>query len=421
METVTSGTPSQVATTRERVAWCLNDTGNSAFPLVMITAIYSIYFTDVVVGDSVRGVSLWGIMISCSMGVVAVSSPLMGALADRRRWRKRLLFFYTLLGVVATAACAFVGPGMVALGLLTIALANIAFEGSLVFYDSLLPGITTSERMGRWSGFGWSAGYVGGMACLILCLPLAKEHQFGAVFLLVAAWWFLFSSPLFFYVHERTPTNTSTVGVFSQFKTSLGRIRENPDLFRFFIAFFLYNDGIATTVAFAAIYAKDELGFDMASTIKLLICVQLSAAIGSFALGFLADKIGQVKTIIGTLFVWCGLILGAYFVETATPFWGIAIGVGVVLGGTQSCSRSFLASTVSQDRAGEYFGFKAVAGKFSAMIGPLLFAGITYLTGSQRPAILAVGLLFVAGLVLMFRVNEARAADVEKLNETLAS
>ena len=185
-----------------------------------------------------------------------------------------------------------------------------------------------------------------------------------------------------------------------QFRDSLSRIRKNPDLFRFFLAFFLYNDGIATTVAFA-IYAKNELNFDMASTIKLLITVQLSAAVGSFILGFVADRVGQVRTIIGTLFVWCALITAAYFVS-ATPFWFVAIGVGLVLGATQSCSRSFLAATVSEERAGEYFGFKAVAGKFSAMIGPLLFAFITYVTGSQRPAILSVGLLFVLGLFLCF-------------------
>ena len=195
------------------------------------------------------------------------------------------------------------------------------------------------------------------------------------------------------------------------------RIRRNPDLSRFFLAFFLYNDGIATTVAFAAIYAKNELNFDMASTIKLLITVQLSAAVGSFVLGFVADRVGQVRTIIGTLFVWCALITAAYFVEQATHFWFVAIGVGLVLGATQSCSRSFLAATVSKERAGEYFGFKAVAGKFSAMIGPLLFAFITYVTGSQRPAILSIGLLFVLGLILMFRVNEERAAEVERLSE----
>ena len=351
------------------------------------------------------------------MGVVAISSPLMGALADRKRWRKRLLFTYTILGVLATAACAYVGAGMWLAGLLTIAMANIAFEGSLVFYDSLLPGLTTQERLGRWSGFGWSAGYIGGMVCLILCLPLAKEQDFEAVFFLVAVWWLVFSIPLFWSVHERTPASASDKSVWMQFRDSLRRIRKNPDLFRFFLAFFLYNDGIATTVAFAAIYAKNELGFDMASTIKLLITVQLSAAVGSFCLGFVADRVGQVRTIIGTLFVWCALITAAYFVESATPFWFVAVGVGLVLGATQSCSRSFLAATVSEERAGEYFGFKAVAGKFSAMIGPLLFAFITYVTGSQRPAILSVGLLFVLGLILMFRVDEARAAEVERLSE----
>lgn len=400
--------------TWERWAWCLNDMANSAFALIMVTAIFPIYFTDVLVGDEAEGIALWGLTISLSMAFVAISSPLMGALADRRAWRKRLLAVYTLVGVCATAACALLDPGMWVLAMIVVGFANLGFEGSVVFYDALLPGLTTPERMGRWSGFGWGTGYLGSMVCLLLCLPIATEGDIRHVFLLVAVWWAVFSLPLFVKVKERTPARLEAGGAFAELCTSLGRIKRNKDLRRFFLGFFLYTNGISTTVAFAALFAKGELGFDMASTIKLLLLVQLAGAVGAFGLGVVADRIGHVRTIVGTLVVWCVLILAAYFVETQGDFWWIAGGIGLVMGATQSCSRGFLAAVVSEERAGEYFGFKAVAGKGSAVIGPALFGWVTFVTGSQRPAILAIGVLFVAGLVLMLGVNEARARETER-------
>ncbi len=400
------------APNRERLAWALNDVANSAYALVMVTAVYALYFSNVVVGADQpgRGDRLWGNALAASMAVVALTSPVLGALADRRGWRKHLLFAYTLVGVTGTAACALVGPGEVALGLACIFLANVAFEGSLVFYDALLPGLVRPTAIGRWSGIGWSMGYLGGLACLLLALPLAEAGQVRLVFLVVAAWWLAFSLPLFFLVRDRAPRLEQRAGdVFAQVGAAFRRIRGNRDLFRFFIAYFLYNDGVATTVSFAALYASKTLRMETGEIMAMLAAVQLSGAVGAFGLGFVADRIGHARTLVLTLCVWCLVILGAFWVTEKDTFWWLALAVGFVMGATQSASRGLLASVVPPAEAGELFGFKAIAGKFSAVAGPLIFGFVSEATGSQRYALLAVGGLFVAGLLLMLGVDERRA------------
>ncbi|MGM0575458.1 MAG: MFS transporter [Myxococcota bacterium] len=398
---------------RERIAWAVNDVANSAFALVIVTAVYPLYFSGVVVPEDAptgRGDALWGYGISASMALVALSSPLMGALADHRRWRKHLLLAYTLVGGAATAGLGLVGPGMVGLGLLLLVVGNVAFEGSLVFYDALLPGVAPRERIGRWSGIGWASGYLGSLGCLFACVPLVEAERFDLVFALVGAWWVLWSLPLFLVVRDRAPTlEPGGPSVWRRLAATFRRIRGNRHLSRFFVAFFLYNDGIATTIAFASLYASKTLGFGQSEIMMLLAAVQVSAAVGAFLLGFVADRIGHGRTISMTLVVWCGVVLSAYLVTEKSTFWAVAIAVGFVMGATQSASRGFLAAASATGESGELFGFKAVAGKFSAVLGPLVFGAVSEATGSQRLAVLAVGAFFVVGLLLMLRVDEDKA------------
>lgn len=398
---------------RERIAWALNDVANSAFALVIITAVFPLYFAGVIVGPDAppgRADQLWGYGISTAMFLVAVSSPLMGTIADRLGWRKQLLFAYTLAGVVATACLATLNPGDIALALTLLVIANFSFEGSLVFYDALLPSIAAHAQIGRWSGIGWASGYIGSLGCLGLAAYFASQGQLTPVFFIVAAWWFAFSLPLFALVRDRAAKATDgTPAVFASLVATFRRIRKSRSLSRFFLAFFLYNDGVATTIAFAALYATTTLGFGQAEVLILLGVVQISGAIGAFSLGLLADRIGHARTIILTLIVWCAVVVGAAFVTEKSTFWGIALAVGFVMGATQSASRGFLASVASAGEAGELFGFKAVAGKFSAVLGPLIFGAVSSATGNQRYALLAVGILFVAGTALMLTVDEEAA------------
>lgn len=398
---------------RERIAWALNDVANSAFALVIITAVFPLYFAGVIIGPDApagRADQLWGYGISTAMLLVALSSPLMGTVADRLGWRKQLLFAYTLTGVLATAGLAILNPGDIALALTLLVIANFCFEGSLVFYDALLPSIAAHAEIGRWSGIGWASGYLGSLFCLALAAAFAAKGLLTPVFFIVAAWWFVFSLPLFILVRDRAPrAPKGGPGVLASLAATFRRIRKSRSLSRFFLAFFLYNDGVATTIAFAALYATTTLGFGQTEVLILLGVVQISGAIGAFSLGLLADRIGHARTIILTLIVWCAVVVAAAFVTEKTTFWGIALAVGFVMGATQSASRGFLAAVASAGEAGELFGFKAVAGKFSAVLGPLIFGAVSRATGNQRYALLAVGLLFVLGTALMLTVDEDAA------------
>ena len=382
----------------------------------MVTAFLPVYFRQGIAGDMEpgRADALWGYAVSASMVVVALTSPVLGAIADRHAWRKRLLMLYTCLGVLATGAWFAIEPGQIALGLGLYVLANVMYEGSLVFYDALLPGLVPPERLGRWSGYGWSMGYIGSLGCLAFALTLVKGDQATWVFPLVACWWGLWSLPVLTLVREQPAVTTprDTPGVWRQLRETASRIRSNPDLARFFVAFFLYNDGIATTIAFAGLYATQTLGFSAEETIVLIGGVQITGAIGAFATGHLADRFGHARMIVVTLVGWVGLMVVTYLVTSQSAFWGVALGVGLIMGATQSASRGFLARVAGKG-VGELFGFKAVAGKFSAILGPLVFGLVSQATGQQRPALLAVGVFFVAGLVLMLGVDERRAALAE--------
>ena len=405
--------------TKSRIAWCLNDVANSAFSLIMVTAFLPVYFRQGIAQDLApgRADALWGYAVSGAMLLVAFSSPLMGALADRRAWRKRLLLIYTAVGVCATALWSEVAPGQVLLGLGLFVLANAMYEGSLVFYDALLPGLVARERLGRWSGYGWAMGYVGSLGCLALALYFVTIERPTWVFGLVALWWACWAMPLARWVPEpqAEPQDVQGPGVFAQALATLRRIRQNPDLARFFMAFFLYNDGIATTIAFAGLYATQTLGFSAQETIVLIGGVQVTGALGALTLGHLADRFGHARMIVVTLWGWIGLMVVTYFVTSQVAFWGVALSVGLIMGATQSASRGFLARVSGSD-AGELFGFKAVAGKFSAILGPLVFGLVSQMTGDQRPALLAVGVFFVFGLVLMLGVDEARARAAAPAN-----
>jgi len=289
---------------------------------------------------------------------------------------------------------------------------NIAFEGSVVFYDALLPGLVDRREFGRWSGFGWAAGFIGGLLCLVLCLYLAKSGDLSMIFIVVAAWWMFWSLPVHILVKDRMPAPKRAEdgpGVWAQLSQTWRTVRQNKDLTRFFIAFFLYNDGMATTFAFASLYATETMGFSTEDALTMLMAVQVTGVVGAVGLGFVADRIGHARTIAGTLVVWCGIVVAAYLVTTPGAFWAVALTVGVVMGATQSASRGFLASVAPPQEAGELFGFKAVAGRFSAVLGPLLFGWVSQWSGSQRVAILTVGVFFVGGFILMTTVSDERA------------
>jgi MFS transporter, UMF1 family len=404
--------------TRGRVfSWTLFDFANTAFSVVVVTVIFSRYFTNHVAGGQRW---LWGLAVSLSMIFAAALSPPLGAVADFARSRKRFLLIFTLVSVCCTALLFFVQEGMIVTGIALFVLANIGFEGGLVFYDAFLPGITTRSSYGRVSGYGFAMGYLGALAILLLVmavLPPAGDPAYLAsvrfTFVLAAGFFLIFSLPLFLVVPEPpSAADRPTSLLRGGFQRAAGTFRalfierRHPSVARFLLAFFIYNDGILTVIAFAAIFAETTLGMDDTAIIAFFALVQTSAVGGSLVFGLLTDKIGPKRTITITLLLWIAITVTAYFVTSVGLFYGVAFAAGTAIGSSQSASRSLMALLTPPGHEAEYFGFyDGLCGKASAVVGPLVYGILADLTG-ERVAALAIGLFFLVGLFLLQGVNE---------------
>ncbi|MGH9852993.1 MAG: MFS transporter, partial [Blastocatellia bacterium] len=330
-----------------------------------------------------------------------------------------------------TASLYFVGPGMTALGVALYVIANVGFAGGGVFIDSFLPGISNEENAGRISGRKWAMGYISGLVSLLICLPLSpnivanpSEEQLSLARLIpvvVAFYYALAVIPTFIFLRERSvkvtlPPGQTYVSVgFKQLKTTFAHIKQYRDLFRLLIAFLIYNDGVVTVIYFAGLYAKNTLKFTAFDFGVMLIVINVVAASGAFAFGFIADRIGQKRTIFISLSVWLIAIVLAYLTETKTGFYFVAGLVGIGMGSCQSVSRSLVSVFTPKQNAAEFFGFLGIAGKSLAFAGPLIFGVLSWLTGSQRPAILSVGAFFIIGMIVLSSVNERRGKEAARI------
>jgi len=407
---------------REIHSWCLYDFANSAFSVIITTVVYGRYFQQFVVpGDAKLGALLWGAAISASMLLIGVASPVLGAMADLSGGKKRGLVLFTGASVVATAALWLVGPGDVVLGMALFIVANIGFSGSMSFYNGFLPEITTEADVGRISGMGFAWGYIGGLVCLAICLPLlwkpwGPETLPGvrASFLVTAAFYALFSAPIVLWLRERSqaprhvPLGTLTRAGFSRLAKTFREIRRYQDLFKFLLAFLIYNDAIETVIYFSPVFASEVLGFSDAEVLYLFAAVQATAFLGAWALAGLTDRIGGMKMVAITLVVWCLLVGWAYFITEKYLFWVMALSAGVVLGPCQAASRSMMSLFIPEGRSAEFFGFFSISGKFSAILGPLVFGWATWAFGSHRAGLLSTLLFFVVGLAILLIVDTER-------------
>jgi len=420
------GSPPRTGEGRRRLevlSWCLYDFANSAFPTLIVTVAYSVYFKHVVAGGGGRGDLLWGISLSLAMVLALLITPPLSAVADRTGSRKRMLLAYAAVCVGATALLAGVGPGMVAAGMALFVIATVGFEGSMVFYNAFLPDVSTPRTIGKVSGWGWGLGYFGGLLCLFLVRPLlaggfAPENLplFRASFAAVAAFYAIFTLPLILWLRERPPggpaagraegAHAPAASAFRQLWATLQALRRREGALRFLAAFFLYNDGIVTVISFSSIYAVTTLGFSMAETLTLFIAVQVSAGAGALALGYLADAWGARRTVLLTLANWCVVAVAAYWTTSKEVFFAISLLAGLSLGSSQAASRSLLAQFIPLGSTAQTYAFYGACGKMSSILGPLVFGAVSALTGSQRAAILSVLLFFVAGGALLWATPE---------------
>ncbi|MDE2058429.1 MAG: MFS transporter [candidate division NC10 bacterium] len=396
---------------RQVVAWTLYDFANSSFAAVIAATIYATYYAQVVVGNvHGEGDLWWGRLISTSMAIVALTSPILGAIADRAGIRKRLFFITTYLSVGATALMATVEQGMVLRGFVLGVLGMVGFEGALVFYNAYLPDIASRQWQGRVSAYGFAVGYAGSIVALLVALPFVRVGALDWCFLSAAVLFGLFAIPSFLILPEDRPGRIEVIEAVCE--SVLGTIQTVRDVLtfrelrRFLGAYLLYEDGVNTVIFFSSIFAARTLGFGMAQLIGLYVLVQVTALIGAFLWGKPTDYLGPKVVVLCMLVLWIGVVIAAYFVEAQRQFYLLAAVAGSGLGAIQAASRTFMASLIPKGREGEFFGCYALCGKTASILGPLVFGAVSYtLAGNQRAAILAIGLFFLIGLILLARVR----------------
>lgn len=404
-------------------SWALFDFANSPFTTLVVTFVYGTYFTQAIAADATEGTVLWSRAITVTAIIVALASPVLGALADRGGLRKRFLVTATLIAVTATALLYGIEPGQVAAALALFIIANIAFELATVFYNAFLPDLTTHANIGRVSGWGWGLGYFGGLLALAVALVTLVQPEvpwFGfstengenirATNLLVAVWFVVFSLPMLFFVHDdrsrRSPAGQVIGDSFVQLGKTFRQISQHRETVKFLLARLVYNDGLVTIFAFGGIYAAETFGFTLTDVLIFGIAINLAAGAGAIAMGYLDDRAGARATIIVSLLgLACAAIIGI-FASSAAWLWLAGIMIGIFAGPNQSASRSLMGRYVPAGMQNEFFGFFAFSGKLTAFIGPLLFGVATGLFDSQRAGMVAVLLMFIVGLVLLLAVKE---------------
>ena len=402
---------------RQVGAWVTFDFANSVFPAVVVSVVFQDFYIQGVVGaEGGRGDAWWTAAVSTSALIIALTAPILGAVADRAGARKRLMGTYVALCILGVLCFPLLVPGTVVLGFAVFVLANVGFEGALVFYNSYLPDIAPMERQGWVSGLGFGIGYLGSAIGLVLALALVQSGaDLSLVWIMVALFFTLFAIPSFMYLpkdtaREMTLSQASVWGLTS-FRELWGEVMREKELRRFLLAFFFYIDGVLTAYVTATTLARTTFGFERDELIMMILGIQFTALIGAFALAKPADRIGPKKVLSGVLIMWIAVALSIYFIESKLAFAMLAMTAGFGLGAVQSVSRTFMASLIPKGRESEMFGFYALCGKSSSVIGPIVFGQVALLTGgNQRVSVMAVSVMFIIGLILLQRVNDPKAA-----------
>jgi UMF1 family MFS transporter len=388
--------------------WMFYDFANSAFTTIIVSVVYSAYFIGTVVqGDPGYGEMLWGRAIGISMTLVAISAPFLGAAADYSRGKKRMLFLNCWLTVVFTALLWFVGPGDVTKGMIFFIIANFGFNSANVFYDAFLPEVSTPETIGKVSGYGWAFGYVGGLLSLLVSLVLLKINV-RLIFPMIALHHFVFSLFTFFWLKEpKRPVQRSNyfkIG-FNRVWWSMKNLRKLPNLLRFIISYFVYNDGITTVIVFASIYGITRFGMTTQDMIIYFILAQFTSIAGSAIFGKLTDATSTKTSLSLSILIWITVVVWAFFCKSATEYYFVGLLAGLAIGSSQANSRTMLSQLTPLNKQAEFFGFYTLTGRISSIFGPILYGWIAHKTGDIRYSILSLLLFFVVGWILLQTVS----------------
>ncbi len=418
-------------------AWCMYDWANSAFATSIMAAVLPTFYSSVAAGHMAPNVAsaYWGYTTSIALFISAFASPILGALADYTGIKKRLLAGFALLGIFFTALLFLVSTGDWLMASIFFILADIGFNGSLVFYDSLLPHITRPDEMDRVSAKGYALGYVGGGILLAINLVMIMKHQWflfpnqeiatRATFISVAIWWAVFSIPVLRTAPEppaRRPAGERKNpfrNTFVELGHTISEIRKFRELTKFLVAFWVYNDGIGTIISMAAIYGK-EIGIGTEALVGALLLTQFVGIPCAILFGRLARRISAKTAIVLSLSVYTVICIAAFFMSKPWHFWALAGAVGLVQGGSQALSRSLFGAMAPKSKSGEFFGFYDVSTKVAGIVGPAAFGLVSQLSGSSRLSIISLIVFFVAGAALLSTVNVPAGIRVAQEEERLA-
>ena len=409
---------------KEIWSWCFYDFGNSAFTTLVITFIYSTYFTKAIAVNEIDGTYLWSQAIAITAVVVALLSPLLGAVADQGGYRKIFLILATYISIVATVLLFLPQKGEVLFALGLVVIANVAFELGCVFYNTYLPEIVIQGKIGRISGYGWGFGYLGGLLAMLLAMvgfvspdvpwfglnPETGAHIRGTN-LVVAIWFFIFTLPAILFLKDKKKDTKPMKGnilfnSFQQLKATFHDIKIYKNTIRFLISRLIYNDGLVTIFAFGAIYASGTFGFTFNEIMIFGIVLNIAAGIGAFFMGFIDDIIGGKLTIQISLIGLMLAVIIAVLANTKFLFWVSGILVGLFAGPNQSASRSLMGRLTPPDKINEFYGFFAFSGKLTSFLGPMLLGIFTKVFASQRFGVATVFIFFIIGFLLLRDVNE---------------
>jgi UMF1 family MFS transporter len=412
--------------TKEELSWVLYDVGNSAFVLIMVTALMPIFFKDVAAAgmSGAESTANWGFANSTASFILAFLSPVLGAMADYKNMKKRFFLFFLFFGLSFTLLLLFINEGQWLLCLILFVFARVGWAGANVFYDAFLVDVTSRDRRDFVSTLGYGYGYVGSVIpfLLVIGLILGSGMQDGfpvgtmrASFIIVACWWLLFSLPAIRnmrQIHYLPADPSHVTASFKRLWQTIKEIRQYKQVFLFLAAYFFYIDGVGTIITMSTAYGRD-LGFGVTMLIVVLLFIQLVAFPFALMFGRLAMIFSTRRMLMAGIGVYCLATLIAFYLPVIDDplkkniaFWFIAFLVASSMGGIQALSRSYYSKLIPAEKSAQFFGFYNVFGKFAAISGPLLMGVVARLTGETRWGVLSILLLFVIGSVLLVGVKD---------------
>lgn len=398
-------------------SWVLYDVANSAFTMLISTTI-PIFFRSLAeqqVSEATAS-GIWGLATSAAVLILAVLSPFLGALADYKGMKKRMFAVFLVLGVVGLLALSFSGNWVAYL--VFFIFSRLCYSACNIFYDSMLVDVTEDDRMDRVSSYGYALGYIGSCIPFVIGILLILFTPFGLStmqatqisFVITAVWWAVLTIPLLKNVqqtHYLARRSNQVRHAFSRVGQTLKKIRQQPTILYFIIAYFCYIDGVYTIISMATTYGG-EVGISDTSMILALLLTQFIAFPCAIFSGRLAEKIGTLKVIRISILIYCVICVFGYQMSQSWEFWVLAVVVGMAQGGIQSLSRSFYGRIIPKEESNEYFGFFDIFGKFADFFGPLIMSFCALALGSSTYGILALLVLFVIGYILLRKVKETK-------------